>query len=1055
MEQLKTILDFSQPLNVPILDQAVKAFYAGNMGLQSILVKFQQHPKAWTRVETILSKSGSPHCKMLALKILEETVQYKWGLMPLQQRTGVRKYVVGLIVKLSSSKESLRTNRVFLRRLNLILVQIVKHEWPKNWPEFIPDLVKSSQAGPSLCANNMNILKLLSEEIFDFSQDQMTQAKVREMKVSLNSQFKLIFKLCEATLTKSQDVLVLTATLQTLLRFLRWIPAGYIFETSLLGTLAMKFYPAKQFRNITLQCLGEIGSIDTKGKYRDQVLNLFKAVVHHTTKIFGPNTNLAQVYERGNASECNYIRYLSLFLTGMIKRHLKTIESGGQESVAALFRGLAALLMISRVNDIVIWKICLECWNMLVEDLFQSQKHAPMGGGGLMLGGSRKMSPRVQRYADILSRLRYVMIERMPKPEEVLLVKDENGQVVRETLKDTDSITLYNSMRDGLIFLTHLDEVDMQRTMIKKLHAQVEGPQWSHESLNTLCWSVGSISGALDEDRERKFLVQVIKDLLTMCDQKSGKNNKAVIAGNIMYVVGQYPRFLKEHWQFLKTVVEKLFEFMHEVHPGVQDMSCDTFLKIVKKCKRKFVLSQDAGQRPYIRDIIIMLPQTISKLKQNQIHTFYEAVAVIVQSEERPDVIQELTMGLMKLPNQTWSAIITRANRNISELFDLQTIKVVVSVLKTNNRVAGALGHMFSIQLGRIYLEMLQVYKAYSGRVSKEIERVGERATQTVVVRNMRAVKKEVLKLIQTFVKKSKQAQFQMIFQKLLPKLIDPVLDDYKRGVPQARDGEVLMLIAELVRRLGPMMRPVLGRVFDATFASTLAMIRVDFVKFPDVRRSFFNMIRAINQRCFPTLMALNPQQFKLVMDSILWSIKHLDKTVAEIGLHTLAELMANVQKSQAATKFYKTYYMRLLKDIMGVLSDTFHKPGFRMHTLILQRLFHVVSSGTVTQPLWATGQGNFQNNVQFVQTALLRLIGASFKNVTRAQAQHFAIGAFKFLSNTDEFKRHIRDFLVQLKEFRSDKEGLYDEEKQKAMADRKAREHARAAAVPGLLKQQ
>ena len=58
------------------------------------------------------------------------------------------------------------------------------------------------------------------------------------------------------------------------------------------------------------------------------------------------------------------------------------------------------------------------------------------------------------------------------------------------------------------------------------------------------------------------------------------------------YVVGQYPRFLRNHWKFLKTVVNKLFEFMHETHPGVQDMACETFLKICYKCKRKFVLMQ-------------------------------------------------------------------------------------------------------------------------------------------------------------------------------------------------------------------------------------------------------------------------------------------------------------------------------------------------------------------------------------------------------------------------------------------------------------------------------
>jgi hypothetical protein len=63
------------------------------------------------------------------------------------------------------------------------------------------------------------------------------------------------------------------------------------------------------------------------------------------------------------------------------------------------------------------------------------------------------------------------------------------------------------------------------------------------------------------------------------------------------YVVGQYPKFLRAHWKFLKTVVNKLFEFMHETHPGVQDMACDTFLKISNKCKRKFVVQQVRATR--------------------------------------------------------------------------------------------------------------------------------------------------------------------------------------------------------------------------------------------------------------------------------------------------------------------------------------------------------------------------------------------------------------------------------------------------------------------------
>ena len=42
------------------------------------------------------------------------------------------------------------------------------------------------------------------------------------------------------------------------------------------------------------------------------------------------------------------------------------------------------------------------------------------------------------------------MISRMAKPEEVLVVENEQGEVVREFMKDTDAINMYKSMRETL-----------------------------------------------------------------------------------------------------------------------------------------------------------------------------------------------------------------------------------------------------------------------------------------------------------------------------------------------------------------------------------------------------------------------------------------------------------------------------------------------------------------------------------------------------------------------------------------------------------------------------
>lgn len=48
------------------------------------------------------------------------------------------------------------------------------------------------------------------------------------------------------------------------------------------------------------------------------------------------------------------------------------------------------------------------------------------------------------------------------------------------------------------------------------------------------------------------------------------------------------------------------------------------------------------------------------------------------------------------------------------------------SILKTNVRACKAVGHPFVIQLGRIYLDMLNVYKCLSENISAAIQANGK-----------------------------------------------------------------------------------------------------------------------------------------------------------------------------------------------------------------------------------------------------------------------------------------------------------------------------------------
>ena len=61
--------------------------------------------------------------------------------------------------------------------------------------------------------------------------------------------------------------------------YLTWIPLGYIFDSNLLDIL-LKMFPLQPFRNLSLQCLMEIGSLPEVGdEYKQRFIHLFEVSV--------------------------------------------------------------------------------------------------------------------------------------------------------------------------------------------------------------------------------------------------------------------------------------------------------------------------------------------------------------------------------------------------------------------------------------------------------------------------------------------------------------------------------------------------------------------------------------------------------------------------------------------------------------------------------------------------------------------------------------------------------------------------------------------------------
>jgi len=541
-------------------------------------------------------------------------------------------------------------------------------------------------------------------------------------------------------------------------------------------------------------------------------------------------------------------------------------------------------------------------------------------------------------------------------------------------------------------------------------------------------------------------------------------------------------------------VVNKLFEFMHEVHPGVQDMACDTFLKIATKCKRKFVTLQTDERVPFIAELVETMPSIISDLEPHQVHAFYEAVACML-SDKGPAVTvdrAELLVKLMELPNRRWKMIMQEANTNVETLVDPNTIKEIIKILKTNNKTCSAIGSIYANQLQMFFMDLLNVYKVYSERISHTIAEKGPGATQLSLVRTMRSAKKEVLRLLIVFIERSgpPEADPQAVAQGFIPPVLDPILGDYQRNIPTSRDPEVLTLFTTVVEKLKCNILGDVPRIMESIFECTLQMITVNFEDFPEHRIRFFEFIRAVDSHCFQALFNIPPGHQKLVVDSVVWAIKHTERNVSDTvrtrtiiyilhivdlsprnyflilidycisiildqGLNILLELLQNVGKTpNIAQGFYQQYLLALIQDVFAVMTDRLHKSGFKMHATLLRYMFHLVQMNQVTVPLFDANLHQGMANPAFLRGHISDLLLKSFPNLTPSQVSNFVDGMFDLKMDLLTFKTHLRDFLIQLKEFSAeDNSGLFGEEEDAQKRQQLDAQNAHMNAVPGLLK--
>ncbi|XP_062091929.1 protein EXPORTIN 1A-like isoform X2 [Humulus lupulus] len=980
-------------MDVDMIDYIVDLFYdhmrfnQGRKAAHEVLLGLQNDPAMVFRLREILDNSNCLNTKLFALQVLEGVIKYRWNGFTVAEKDGISFYVWNVIQRLLHDKASFQEEKLYVNKLNIIFVQILKRDLSERGQDFILSylsFVSKLEASDIVCENFMVILRLLIEELFEFSNEEMTR-EIAKLSNLLIRESVLIYECCFRVLSMSEETELMCATLSTLHSILKCIPSVNFFKFSLLDLLIDKF-PRKPCSNLVLQCLIEVVGLDF------------------------PKVGIVQLMHNQFLNE--------------LQCHIDVLETTG-EAKTALITGLEYLIKISYVKDTEVRKCCLHYWKSFVLELLEAHLNLDdsieasdmsvfeVNPLDVIDGIVSQIKPSKELYAEIMPKLRMLMVSCMVKPEDVLLVEDKNQNINHEAMMDSDAL-VQDKIRETLIFLSHLYPEDTEKEMLNLLKEHINGQNLDLNFFSKLCWAIGSISGSMMKEQEIVLLASVIEGLLSCLSCTNYKHHKAVIITNFMYVVGQYPRLLSGQWALLKVVVNKLLEFMHETHPKIRDMACYTILKIVRECKQDFVIVQEGEKKPFVSELLSQLPDLSEGFEPHQIYTLFESFGHMIQAEYNPQKREEYLKILMKLPNQQWYEIIMQLREIPCFPKDEDTMRKLVNILQTNRSVASSLGMGTKYQMSLMFEDMLYIVRFARGCSS------GSETSHMELLRTG-SVRTEILKLIGTCFDKAECQR--EIAEEFLHPVIHLVVEEFNKSQLDSLDSELFLLCALIVKTYKDAVTNDVHMILDVFFSCTLELKISTFDNYHEQCLKFFVLLRAIATHCLSAL--ITPKIQKLFMDLVKWAVGHTERNIAESGLNLLLEMLKKFQDSELRNQFYKDYFLSILELIFGVLMDTFHKPGFKLHVMVLHHLFCLAGEDGLlnkAEPLWYVSKYPFRSsNEIFVRKYVTELI-APFCIKVNTTANDYVNALFSSRDRGDAFRCSVRNFLQQ-----SDKFSEYD----------------------------
>ena len=871
-------------MEISTLDAAV-----ANMGTSSdarrYVEAFFATENAWLCAEPVLTGETHENTKFLALRALRDRIRTYWKSFdePLKQRT------LGLIQEAIPKFVLSGMSHAVVAMADMVLVEILKHEWPENLGNFIPELKEPSLSSRALRKNNLEIVTFLADDIKACRKDELSYDRFLQMNQGFARDFHVVMEIIDSVFSGESSEDEINECFVALRHFIPVMGDAFVGTASQVFGLCEKLITNPKYSMSVFALYGEILS---ETDVEVPVATIFKTGVESLGNAFGGAPTDLMNSDANTLMESFYPFFM---------KHFDVITCEIDPQFVQMVLSWVEMFTSEYASELRVFSSCMMIWQVASRQMYTKFRNGQKDCGLIM---------------EPLVRLLPVILSHIPEPYEVMQEEEDHGNVKLRVERDTDPSSAWSAVRDTLVFMTHIMPDNYMRNVLGAMIAEVGQSQ---EKVNSTCRAFEAICGAMDSENTAALFPMLTDSIVALA--ASVTPNDGIAQPYLFMCASQYKLF-DDKPEFLQHCIQMFFSSMKSANKETKTVALFTFQNLAKLCRKAFVISN--GDGPCILDQILgHFSDVCSGLDNDQVVIVVGAICDIIRKDSAHKA--ERITGLCSQLNTSWR----QQTVNPSDFVSVQS---TLFLLKCYGAVANGAAIEFTPILQQLMTSsdsnLQELYRIYSQAVAS----ASEKSEEFIFYQRVRAATCDIM-----FNWLSRQIPSDQTWDVLEHCLNFAI--EYQESPPQRRVPEVLKLFGVVLsKRKGAV--PQFVDIWKALFDTTVPMVCNDSDAYLEFEQPFLVFLTAIVlSPCFPMIIS-EPSVFEKMLQTLRWFAFHKQPYISLKAINVYHLLLHQIIINHGG--LLPTFAPTLMITLFELVTDDSHKFAFTDITRILKNLMRL-----------------------------------------------------------------------------------------------------------------